>query len=173
MLHFQLMCPRCPASASSHEVERFPEILKEAQAEEPNHIECKGEVWVVRPEVNALEKGAPIMWRPSGKAFAWKDVEPEPLIINLPDASVLRLRFPLDNSEPIIEHGRPIGLCTTWTWTRRPIARATTAGATTAAHRRSTAWRTRSTGTAETERSRTSRPAPVSRGSRRLDSVCR
>ena len=107
---FLIMCPRCMGSTKKAVAQRLGAVLKEARAEEPSHVECRGEVWVVRSKMDSLEKGTPTMWRPSGEVFGWKDTEPEPLVIALPDASAIRLRFPLDNSEPIIEHGRPIGL---------------------------------------------------------------
>lgn len=108
-LRFLILCPRCPALAKEAKVTKFSEVLKKAKAEEPNHIVCSGEIWVVRCATDTLETGAPVIWRPDGKPFAWKDIEPEPLVIALPDASALRVRFPLDG-EPIVEHGRPIGL---------------------------------------------------------------
>jgi hypothetical protein len=108
-MRFLIMCPRCPASATEAEVAKFSQVLKKARAEEPNHIACGGELWVVRSQMDSIKTGAPVMWRPDGEAFAWKDIEPEPLVIALPDASALRIRFPIDDG-PIIEHGRPIGL---------------------------------------------------------------
>ena len=105
LLRFLILCPRCPALAKKTGGTTFLEVLREARAEEPNHIACGGEIWVVYSEADALRTGEPLMWRPNGEAFAWKDIEPEPLVVHLPDGSVLRMRFPLTN-EPIIEHGR-------------------------------------------------------------------
>ena len=51
MLHFLLMCPRCPASASSHEVERFPEILKEAQKEGARLQKATEELRIIRHQI--------------------------------------------------------------------------------------------------------------------------